>query len=57
MARSTEKPRSLEDVSDRSKPWQLVEIVEPGQCRQITMSDNSDSSSKVSGLSFQYCVL
>lgn len=49
-ARSTEKPRSLEDVTDRSKPWQLAEIVEPGQCRQVTMSDNSDSSSKVSRL-------
>lgn len=45
--RSVEKPRTMEDVTDRTKPWQLSEIVDAGQCRLVTMPDSTDSSSKV----------
>ncbi|GLU08454.1 hypothetical protein SLE2022_253670 [Rubroshorea leprosula] len=44
MGRSIEnKPRKLEDVSDKSRHWELTEIVDPLQCRTVTMPDNSDS--------------
>ncbi|XP_061371961.1 topless-related protein 3-like isoform X2 [Gastrolobium bilobum] len=45
--RNGEKPRTMEDVIDRTKPWQLSEIVDPAQCRLVTMPDSTDSSSKV----------
>ncbi|XP_027366105.1 topless-related protein 3-like isoform X5 [Abrus precatorius] len=47
MGRSVEKPRTVEDVIDRAKPWQLSEIIDPVQCRSVTMPDSTDSSSKV----------
>ncbi|XP_057962762.1 topless-related protein 3-like isoform X2 [Malania oleifera] len=50
IARSLEKPRILEDVSDKAKPWQLAEILDLVQCRQVTMLDPTDSASKVSRL-------
>lgn len=46
-ARSIEKQRSLDDVSDKSKPWELTEIVDPAQCRTVTMPDSIDSTNKV----------
>ncbi|MCH93917.1 topless-related protein 3-like, partial [Trifolium medium] len=45
--RSVEKPRTVEDVMDRTKSWQLSEIVDPVHCRLVTMPDNTDTSSKV----------
>lgn len=48
MGRSVEKPRAVEDVVDRAtKPWQLSEILDPVQCRSVTMPESTDSSSKV----------
>jgi WD40 repeat protein len=45
--RSVEKPRTVEDVMDRTKSWQLSEIVDPVHCRLVTMPDSTDTSSKV----------
>ncbi|KAL7003125.1 Topless-related protein 3, partial [Sarracenia purpurea var. burkii] len=42
MARSMEKPRSLEDVNDKTKPGQLAEIIDPVQCRVVAMPDSTD---------------
>ncbi|XP_062143597.1 topless-related protein 3-like [Alnus glutinosa] len=47
MNRSMEKPRTVEDVTERTKPWQLSEIVDAVQCRLVTMPDSTDSSNKV----------
>lgn len=47
MSRSMEKPRIVEDVTERTKPWQLSEIVDAVQCRLVTMPDSTDSSNKV----------
>jgi len=46
MSRSIEKSR-VEDATDRTKSWQLTEILDPVQCRSVTMPDNTDSFSKV----------
>ncbi|KAF7805076.1 topless-related protein 3-like [Senna tora] len=45
--RSLEKPKNVEDVIERAKPWQLSEIVDPVQCRLVNMPDSTDSYSKV----------
>ena len=45
MSRSIEKPRNLESVVDKSKTLELTEIVDPTQCRQVTMPDSKDSVS------------
>ncbi|XVF62520.1 hypothetical protein PTKIN_Ptkin09bG0014900 [Pterospermum kingtungense] len=50
MSRCIEKPRNLEDVSDQNKTWELTEIIEPTQCRMVTMPDNLDTASKVARL-------
>ncbi|KAL2514904.1 Topless-related protein 3 [Forsythia ovata] len=50
MARSMEKPRILDDVTDKSKPWQLNEILDPVQCRMVNMPDSTDSGHKVARL-------
>lgn len=47
MSRSVEKSRTVEDASDRTKPWQLSEILDPVQCRSVALPDNTDSFSKV----------
>ncbi|XP_039019798.1 topless-related protein 3-like [Hibiscus syriacus] len=47
LGRSIEKPRVLDDAIDNTKPWQLAEIVDPGQCQLVTLPDSTDSSSKV----------
>ncbi|KAM3699651.1 hypothetical protein ACJW31_05G042000 [Castanea mollissima] len=39
--------RSMEDGTDRTKPWQLSEIVDAVQRRLVTMPEGTDSSSKV----------
>ncbi|GMP60392.1 hypothetical protein CsSME_00023279 [Camellia sinensis var. sinensis] len=49
MARNMEKPRTLDDVTDKTKPWQLAEIIDPAQCRQVTMPD-MDAVNKVARL-------
>ncbi|XP_073041642.1 LOW QUALITY PROTEIN: topless-related protein 3-like [Primulina eburnea] len=50
MSRSIEKPRNLDDINDRIKPWQLTEIVDPVHCRVITMPDSTDCVHKVAKL-------
>ncbi|KAL3613110.1 Topless-related protein 3 [Castilleja foliolosa] len=52
MARNNmEKPRAIEDVNDNKiKPWQLTEIIDPVQCRMVTMPDSTDSTNKVARL-------
>lgn len=47
LSRSVEKPRVLDDAMDKTKPWQLAEIVDPGHCRLVTLPDSTDTSSKV----------
>lgn len=47
MARGIEKPRNVEDASDKGKPWELTEIVDHLQCRAVTMPESNDSASKV----------
>ncbi|KAF7837781.1 topless-related protein 2 [Senna tora] len=49
-ARSIEKQKSLDDVSDKSKPWELTEIVDPAQCRMVTMPESTDAANKVARL-------
>ncbi|CAH9087442.1 unnamed protein product [Cuscuta europaea] len=44
MSRNMEKPRTLDDVVERTtKPWQLTEVVDPTQCRVVTMPESSDA--------------
>ncbi|XP_061349149.1 topless-related protein 2 [Gastrolobium bilobum] len=50
MARSTEKQTSLDDVADKSKARELVEIVDPVHCRTLTMPDSNDPTNKVARL-------
>ncbi|THF96414.1 hypothetical protein TEA_015440 [Camellia sinensis var. sinensis] len=52
MDRNMEKPKTLDDVTDKTKPWQLAEIIDPAQCRQVTMPDNMDAVNKVYSYSF-----
>lgn len=47
MARSVEKRRLLDDASDKSKRWELAEIVDPVHCRVATMPDSKDPANKV----------
>ncbi|KFK27551.1 hypothetical protein AALP_AA8G398300 [Arabis alpina] len=49
MSRTMEKPRNMESV-EKSKPLELMEIVDPAHCRQVTMPDSKDSASKVARL-------
>ncbi|KAK7246353.1 hypothetical protein RIF29_41220 [Crotalaria pallida] len=50
ITRSIERKRSLDDVSDKSKAWELTEIVDPVQCRTVSMPDSMDSTNKVARL-------
>ena len=53
-----EKPRTMEDVTDRTKAWQLSEIVDAVQFRLVSMPEGTDSSSKVCQVScIQYLLL
>ncbi|XP_022748365.1 topless-related protein 3-like isoform X2 [Durio zibethinus] len=47
LGRSVEKPRVVDDAIDKTKPWQLAEIVDPVQCRLVTLPDSTDTSCKV----------
>ncbi|KAK4761470.1 hypothetical protein SAY87_029354 [Trapa incisa] len=47
IGRGIEKPRVVEEVVEKSKLWQLTEIVDTVQCRIITMPDSGDTSTKV----------
>ncbi|XP_051144983.1 topless-related protein 2-like isoform X2 [Andrographis paniculata] len=49
MSRSMEKARALDDV-DKIKPCQLTEIVDPTQCRMVTMPESTDGTNKVARL-------
>ncbi|CAH2044513.1 unnamed protein product [Thlaspi arvense] len=37
----------IDDSTDKPKPWQLAEILDPAQCRQATLPDTAGSSTKV----------
>ncbi|XP_057496722.1 topless-related protein 3-like [Actinidia eriantha] len=50
VARSIEKPRSLDDLTDKTKPWQLAEITDSVQCRLVAMPDSTDAANKVARL-------
>ncbi|KAI3752557.1 hypothetical protein L2E82_24591 [Cichorium intybus] len=50
VGQSMEKQRSLDDVTEKVKPWKLTEIVDAAQCRLVTMPDSSDTSNKVARL-------
>ncbi|KAH7573515.1 hypothetical protein JRO89_XS03G0162800 [Xanthoceras sorbifolium] len=45
-----EKPRNLEDTSDKARPWELTEIVDPVRCQSVTMPESTGSASKVARL-------
>ena len=47
MPRSIEKPRSLDDLTDKTKPWQLAEITDSVQCRLVAMPESTDAANKV----------
>ncbi|CAL5390143.1 unnamed protein product [Camellia sinensis] len=47
MDRNMEKPKTLDDVTDKTKTWQLAKIIDPAHCRQVTMPDNMDAVNKV----------
>ncbi|XP_011622359.1 protein TPR1 [Amborella trichopoda] len=49
-ARSTDKPRVLDDIPEKAKPWELTEILDPILCRVVTMPDSTDPAGKVSRL-------
>lgn len=50
VPRNMEKARMIEDATEKIKPWQLAEIVEPVQCRLVTLPESTDSSNKVARL-------
>ncbi|XP_061369331.1 topless-related protein 2-like isoform X1 [Gastrolobium bilobum] len=50
MARSIEKKRSLDNLSDKAKACELREIVDPAQCRTVTMPDSMGPTNKVARL-------
>ncbi|KAL2341729.1 hypothetical protein Fmac_009669 [Flemingia macrophylla] len=51
MPRCMERKRSLEDVSDKSKALEFTELVDPVQCRTVTMPDSMDpTTNKVARL-------
>ncbi|KAL6293086.1 hypothetical protein ACE6H2_001228 [Prunus campanulata] len=50
MARSMEKRRSLDDVSEKNKRWELAEIVDPVKCRVVTLPESKDPANKVARL-------
>ncbi|XP_077213919.1 protein TPR1-like isoform X2 [Tasmannia lanceolata] len=48
--RSSEKLRVSEEVADKTKPWELAEVVDPIQCRVVTMPGSTDPPTKVARL-------
>ncbi|KAE9465882.1 hypothetical protein C3L33_02208, partial [Rhododendron williamsianum] len=49
MARSMEKPKTLDDVTDKSKPWKVAET----QCQLVVMPDSTDEAHKVARLLYR----
>ncbi|KAH7676571.1 YVTN repeat-like/Quinoprotein amine dehydrogenase protein [Dioscorea alata] len=49
-SRNIEKPRISEDLPDKAKPWELSEIVDPPQCRVVTLPENAEAPTKVTRL-------
>ncbi|KAG5555903.1 hypothetical protein RHGRI_006526 [Rhododendron griersonianum] len=49
MARSMEKPKTLDDVTDKSKPWKVAET----QCQLVVMPDSTDEAHKVARLLYK----
>ncbi|KAG5555916.1 hypothetical protein RHGRI_006538 [Rhododendron griersonianum] len=49
MARSIEKPKTLDDVTDKSKPWKVAET----QCQLVVMPDSTDEAHKVACLLYR----
>ncbi|XP_077217768.1 protein TPR1-like isoform X2 [Tasmannia lanceolata] len=49
-SRSSEKLRVSEEIADKTKPWELAEVVDPIQCRVVTMPSGTDPPSKVARL-------
>ncbi|XP_009611827.1 topless-related protein 3-like isoform X1 [Nicotiana tomentosiformis] len=49
VPRSMEKPRTLDDISDKTKPH-LTEILDKDQCRVISMPESLESGNKVARL-------
>ncbi|KMT14269.1 hypothetical protein BVRB_4g076250 [Beta vulgaris subsp. vulgaris] len=48
---SMEKARIAEEaIETKIRPWQLTEIVEPAQCRLVTLPESTESFSKVARL-------
>lgn len=47
VARSMEKARHVDDVTEKSKSWQLTEIIDPAHCRLVTLPDSTDATNKV----------
>lgn len=48
MGRVVDKKQiTVDEVADKTKPWQLTEVMDPAQCRLVTMPDSTDTSSKV----------
>ncbi|KAG5555887.1 hypothetical protein RHGRI_006515 [Rhododendron griersonianum] len=49
MARSMEKPKTLDDVTDKSKPWKVAET----QCQLVVMPDSTNEAHKVARLLYR----
>ncbi|KAH7853284.1 hypothetical protein Vadar_000920 [Vaccinium darrowii] len=50
MVISKEKPRTLDNVTDKTTPCQLAEIVDPTQLQLVVMPDSTNSAHKVAQL-------
>ncbi|KAG5555944.1 hypothetical protein RHGRI_006553 [Rhododendron griersonianum] len=49
LVRSMEKPKTLDDVTDKSKPWKVAEI----QCQLVVMPNSTDEAHKVARLLYR----
>ncbi|XP_057423217.1 topless-related protein 3-like [Lotus japonicus] len=47
VGRNVERPRTVEDVTDRTRQWQPTEILDTVQCRSVSLPDSMESFSKV----------
>ncbi|CAJ2653964.1 unnamed protein product [Trifolium pratense] len=47
VARGIEKQISLDDIANKSKTSDLTEIVDPGNCRVVTLPETTDPTNKV----------
>lgn len=47
IGQSVERPRIVEDVTGRTVPLQLSEILDPVECRSVTLPESTDSFNKV----------